>query len=95
MTTGTTGADGYAELTFSLPGKLKASRAELKINADLDDFTQEAEDDIYFDRDASILISTDKPLYQPGQILHLRALVFDAHRRAIPATPLSLRVLDP
>lgn len=93
--TGTTGADGYAELTFSLPGKLKASRAELKINAVLDDFTQEAGDDIYFDRDASILISTDKPLYQPGQVLHLRALVFDAHRRAIPATPLSLRVLDP
>ncbi|MBV9959198.1 MAG: hypothetical protein JO360_12295, partial [Acidobacteria bacterium] len=93
--TGTTGADGYAELTFSLPRKLTESDAELSITAVLDDFKQQAESDIYFDRDARILISTDKPLYQPGQVLHLRALVFDAQRRAIAQTPLSLTVLDP
>lgn len=92
--TGTTGADGYATLNFTLPREVTSDEAELKISARLDDFTQEAESEIRFDRQAQIMINTDKPLYQPGQMLHVRALVFNAQRRAIAATPLSLTVSD-
>jgi hypothetical protein len=33
-------------------------------------------------RRAAVLLSTDKPLYQPDQTLHMRALVLDDQRRA-------------
>jgi hypothetical protein len=92
--TGTTDADGYAALNFTLPREVRSEEAELKLFARLDDFTQEAEKDIRFDREARIMISTDKPLYQPGQMLHVRALVFNAQRRALAATRLSVTVSD-
>ena len=93
-TTGTTDADGYATLVFHLPREIKAKNAQLKIYGQLDDFTQEAESEIHFDRAARIMINTDKPLYQPGQMMHVRALVFTARMRAAAATPLSLTIYD-
>ncbi len=92
---GVTGADGYAAFEFSLPRKVKTNDARLKISGSLGDFNMEAEGDVRFFRSTQILISTDKTLYQPGQTLHLRALIFDSQKRAVPATPLTLTISDP
>lgn len=44
----------------------------------------------------SILLTTEKPLYQPGQTIHVRALVLDrASRQAAAARPLTLELEDP
>ncbi len=45
----------------------------------------EQEITVHEDGKAQILVTTDKPLYQPGQIIHLRALVQDS----VSKTPLS------
>ncbi len=91
---GVTGQDGYAKVVFDLPRKVGSNGAELEISAQLGDFTRTAENWIYFDREARVMISTDKPLYQPGQTLHMRALIFNAGKRAIADAPLKLSVFD-
>src|SRR5262249_40510555 len=42
-----------------------------------------------------ILVSTDKPLYQPGQTLHTRVLAFDRDRRAWANADGILKIRDP
>jgi uncharacterized protein YfaS (alpha-2-macroglobulin family) len=91
---GVTGPDGYAAIVFNMPPKITSDEADLKITARLGDFDREAESEINFDRDARILINTDKPLYQPGQTIHVRALVFNAHKRVAANTPLTLTIYD-
>jgi hypothetical protein len=92
---GLTDADGYALLDFSVPRAVKDDKGELKITARRGDFAQEAESGIEFAHRAQILITTDKPLYQPGQTLHVRALVFDPAQHALADTEALLTVSDP
>ncbi|MGA2115232.1 MAG: MG2 domain-containing protein [Bryobacteraceae bacterium] len=45
---------------------------------------------------ASILLTTEKPIYQPSQTIHVRALALDrAHHEAAVNRPLTLEVEDP
>jgi uncharacterized protein YfaS (alpha-2-macroglobulin family) len=45
---------------------------------------------------ASVLLTTEKPIYQPGQTIHARALALDrAHHEAAANRPLTLEVEDP
>src|SRR5260370_4619445 len=41
------------------------------------------------------MVSTDKPLYQPGQTLHTRVLMFDASRHALADQKATLEISDP
>ena len=34
--------------------------------------------DVYVGQTYNVLLSTDKPVYQPGQVIHVRALALDA-----------------
>ena len=43
---------------------------------------------------AYISLEKDKSLYQPGQTVHLRALVFDGRSRAATNVPLTLTIID-
>jgi hypothetical protein len=94
---GVTNDEGYALLDFDLPRNIDKddSEIELKVTARRGDFVQEAEDEIELDDKARILLTTDKPLYQPGQALHIRALVFDSTKRAMPDTAATLTITDP
>jgi len=47
-------------------------------------------------RQSKVLVTTDKPLYQPGQVIHLRVLALDAvSGRPAGANAVTLEVLDP
>src|SRR3989442_739199 len=46
-------------------------------------------------RRAAVLLSTDKPLYQPDQTLHMRAIVLDDQRHAWAKHPLRFVIHDP
>ncbi len=92
---GTTDADGYAALDFALPATIADDEGELNITARRGDFEQAAEQDIQFDHHAQILISTDKPLYQPGQTLHMRTLIFTPTKHALAAAEALLTISDP
>jgi hypothetical protein len=96
-TTGVTDAQGYATLNFNLPRDLETIDGELEINAVRGDFEQQVSAEL---RDehlelAQLLLTTDKPIYQPGQTLHLRALALDFTRRAIANAELKLEIEDP
>ena len=89
-----TDAEGRAALDFNLPKGITDEETRIKVHGSLGGFVQESDAKIEFDTHARILITTDKTLYQPGQILHLRALVFDPLRRALPNTKASLTIED-
>ncbi|HKC65179.1 MAG TPA: MG2 domain-containing protein, partial [Pyrinomonadaceae bacterium] len=93
---GTTDAEGYAALDFNLPQKIKDDgNIEMKIAARRGVLVEEAEDEIEIDREAQIFVSTDKPIYQPGQVLHIRTLMFDATKHAVADREASLEISDP
>ncbi|HKQ99394.1 MAG TPA: MG2 domain-containing protein [Pyrinomonadaceae bacterium] len=94
--TGVTDENGYAALDFDLPLKIEGdSDLDLEVVARRGGFTQEADDEIEIDRLAQMYITTDKPIYQPGQVLHARALVFDSQKRALADTDAKLEIVDP
>jgi len=93
--TGLTDRDGIAWLDFELPREMPADDGEIRVKARRGDFQQEAAEEISVNNQASILVTTDKTLYQPGQQLHVRALVFDAARRALANQSATLKIEDP
>jgi hypothetical protein len=92
---GVTNHNGEALLEFKLPNALKAEEAEVKVIAELGGFYQEAEEEVGFLYPNQILVSADKPLYQPGQTLHIRVLGLDRDRRAWANTEGTLKIRDP
>ncbi|HEY0386444.1 MAG TPA: MG2 domain-containing protein, partial [Pyrinomonadaceae bacterium] len=93
---GITDADGYAPLDFDLPKRINDDdELELKVRASHGGLTEEVEEDIRLERDALIMLTTDKTLYQPGQMLHMRALCFDGSKHALANVSGQLIVEDP
>ncbi len=89
-------AEGTAVLTFSIPGEARSrDRTSLKAVARLGDFRQEITLPVTIRDQASARIETDKRLYQPGQTLHMRALVLDPAGRASGQTPVRVQLHDP
>ncbi|MEW6127732.1 MAG: carboxypeptidase regulatory-like domain-containing protein [Acidobacteriota bacterium] len=67
----------------------------LKIVATRPGFRIEEERELDFYDRAAAIITTDKPLYQPGQILHIRTLVFDGlSRRPRKSENLTVEIED-
>ncbi|HYP00335.1 MAG TPA: MG2 domain-containing protein [Pyrinomonadaceae bacterium] len=93
---GTTNAEGYATLDFKLPPRIADDDGELTVTGRRGDVVERAWDDIDFSRTTRILLTSDKPLYQPGQILRLRALLLNhTTRRALAEAQATLKIEDP
>ncbi len=93
---GITDSNGSAGLDFDLPRKIDSEEhIELEVVARRGILVEEADTEIEVERGTQILISTDKPLYQPGQVLHARALVFDSSKHAISDRDATLEIKDP
>jgi len=74
---GKTDGEGSAEVSFKLPQDLTAEQVLVvetrsKLGAD------SIERDFRIERDYRVLLTSDKPIYQPGQVIHLRALALSA-----------------
>gem|GEM_PF-1232759 len=92
---GVTGGDGFASLDFVVPREVADDGdADLKINARRGAFADEAETEVSVEQKPRIILTTDKSLYQPGQTLHARALVFDPSDRAIAGEEVTLKLED-
>ena len=87
-------ADGTVEARFQVP-ELKPGRYELSVRVVSRLGVDDVKRDITIAREAQILLTTDKPLYQPGQTIHLRALAL-ARPSMAPAAglPVTLEVED-
>ncbi|HEX6622707.1 MAG TPA: MG2 domain-containing protein, partial [Pyrinomonadaceae bacterium] len=92
----TTDEDGYAALDFDLPRSFEEDDLDIAVKGRLGGFERSATDDVSVVRQAEVLVGTDKPIYQPGQTLHVRALVIDMHaRRAVADADVLFKVRDP
>ena len=98
----TTDSDGYAMLEFEMPKRfpqfphtLQPAGGELKVVGKRGAFVVEAEGQALVDQFANTLITTDKPLYQPGQLMHLRALIFTPSRHALANQDILFKIDDP
>lgn len=85
---------GTAQVEFTLPAASYGART-LRVTAETPLGRVTAGQPIQIERRNKILLTTDKPLYQPGQTMHVRALALDGPTRAAAADqPLTLEVED-
>jgi len=75
--TGKSGPDGTADVTFTVPEDV-AGDATLVVETSSSLGADRLERPVTVARDYRILLTTDKPIYQPGQLIHMRALALAA-----------------
>jgi uncharacterized protein YfaS (alpha-2-macroglobulin family) len=89
--TGNTDSQGTANVSFAVPTNGDTNQT-LIVETRSSLGSDRVERAVTLDRDYRVLLTTDKPLYQPGQIIHLRALAlsaFDLH----PAVGQDLQII--
>ncbi len=92
---GMTDGEGLASLDFALPrGSDADDDARLRVTARRGSFAQQAGADVEIGQEPRVLLTTDKPLYQPGQTAHMRALVFDPTEHVLAGEEVTFRVED-
>ncbi len=74
---GKTGADGVAEVRFQAPA-VPAGIYKMQIVTKSALGEEKLERDVQIKTALKVLLVTDKPLYQPGQLMHLRALALQS-----------------
>jgi len=74
---GKTDDRGTVEMRFNAPEDSKGL-AELQVKVDSSMGTDNVKQEISIVKTHKILLSTDKPLYQPGQTIHIRSLALNA-----------------
>ncbi len=74
---GKTGPDGVAEARFDTP-TLPAGSYKMQVVTKSDLGEEKLERDVRIKTAPRVLLVTDKPLYQPGQLMHLRALALQS-----------------
>ena len=92
---GVTDATGHALIALDVPAKLDSDDGELTVIARHGGYSRKSASEIDLSDDARIMVTTDKPIYQPGQSLHVRALVFSSAKRAAPNAEATIRITDP
>ena len=79
----TTDYAGYAVYSFDLPKEISADEGKITAEAKRDPYRDEVKLDFKLPTKVKLTITTDKPLYQPGQVAHLRILAFGPDKRAL------------
>jgi len=93
---GDTGGDGIVQVSFAVPKDVAVADQVLEIRAETDNGESTVIQDVYVGRVYNVLVSTDKPVYQPGQVIHLRGLALDAlDLHAADTLTMTLTVADP
>lgn len=93
---GTTDEQGTVTVRFPVPESVSAWEQVLTVVAETDQGAVQHREEVYVGRVYNVLISTDKPIYQPGQVIHMRALALDTVAlKAAQGEPLVLTVQDP
>jgi hypothetical protein len=90
---GLTDDRGFAQIEFNVPPTWTDS-ATVKVVASKGQVIREASEDVSFNALWRFFVSTDKPLYQPGQTVHIRALLLDPNKHALAKTPVAFTIAD-
>lgn len=93
--TGALNEHGTTPVQFHFPAGL-AGRYSLRYDIDTSLGPVEHIEEIQLEDRSSILLTTEKPIYQPGQTIHIRALALDrANHQAVAGRRLTLEIDDP
>ena len=92
-----TDPEGIAELTFNIPTNVDSDEDEFDLNIEgrLGLVTVKAEREIDISNRPSLVVSTDKPLYQPGQTIFARLLMLGPSKRAVADEEIDVEITDP
>lgn len=85
---------GYAVHTFDLPKETKAEQGTVTAEVTRGGFGARAELEFDMRVTNKVTLTTDKPLYQPGQIAHLRVLALGSDRRALRNREVEIAIED-
>ncbi len=93
---------GQAFLDFELPRRFpkfphrsRHNGGELQVSGVKGGMVVQTKGDFLVSQFARVLITTDKPLYQPGQVMHMRALLFTPSMTALPNHEVYFKISDP
>jgi hypothetical protein len=89
-----TNSGGDAVLTFKVPANADDD-GEIEIEARKGAQERDEDGELKLDSRARIVVNTDKLLYQPGQSLHVRALMLGPEQHAVPKLKLDFSLIDP
>jgi hypothetical protein len=99
---GTTDSRGYSILLFDLPVRfpefphdVRPAGGSIKVTAQRGGLVAELENEVLVDQFPRILVSTDKPIYQQGQKLHMRAVALSPTKHALANQDVIFRIDDP
>jgi hypothetical protein len=85
---------GTTEAHFRLPARLTGD-VQLRYTVDTPIGSTDFTESVRVEDKVSILLTTEKPLYQPGQTIHVRALALDrSNHEAAANRPVTLEVED-
>ncbi|HNH82072.1 MAG TPA: MG2 domain-containing protein, partial [Acidobacteriota bacterium] len=92
---GQTNADGLVRLEFELASITDTDSAKLDLTGYKGLYSQTVNWDVEIEKNAQVMLTTDKPVYQPGQVLHLRAIALEqTSRLALAGVPVEFEVND-
>jgi hypothetical protein len=91
-----TDAAGNAMVTFEIPKNPEDEGGEITATVARGVFEEETKIKFEFPSAPlpTVTMSTDKPLYQPGQVVHVRMTAFGAEKRALPGKKITLTIED-
>ncbi len=89
-----TDQDGYAAIHLDLPLSRADSYGQLQVTARRGRFTVGQGGSFYWAQPTRLTLTTDKPLYQPGQTVHMRVLVFGFDGRAWENAIVIVKITD-
>ncbi|NIV39340.1 MAG: hypothetical protein GWN58_60990, partial [Anaerolineae bacterium] len=93
---GRTDETGTLPMSFLVPDDLEEGQYTLIVETRSEVGSDRLEREIRLQRSYRLLLSVDKPLYQPGQTIHMRALALNTvDRRAAAGQPIIFTVEDP
>ncbi len=91
---GETSRLGTVDAAFMAP-KIKPGAYTLRVEVELPLGDDTVTQPLTLAESVQVMLSSDKPLYQPGQTIHLRALAMDmATRQPLAGTPVTFEVED-
>ena len=91
-----TDGDGNAVVTFPLPAKPEEQQGEITASTVRGAFNEETYMKFEFPTPPppKITMSTDKPLYQPGQTVHVRLMAFGPDKQVLAGKKIDLTIED-
>jgi hypothetical protein len=95
---GRTGSNGFAYVDLKIPDNIKLDGdgdGKITITGQKNGVVRKIDEDLENEGPAkAVMLTTDKPLYQPGQMFNVRALYFDRSYTVIPDSELQFTVED-